>query len=889
MHDSSHQQKSSAHSPPALYIIDGLNYLFRSYYAIRNLTNKEGNPTNALFGFVQSLQKLIKTHNPLYLIIVFDGEKGRQSRQELYPEYKENRPHPPTDLLSQIPLAQSYCSYAGLPLLQIEYAEADDTIGSIASFFAKKDNLEIYICSTDKDFLQLISSRINVMHPHKNNLIINLTNIEEIFHIQPNQTTDFLAIVGDQSDNIPGVPGCGPKTAISLLQKFGSLDDIFKHLNMIKSTRIKSLFSRHQNDLFLSKKLATIQTDLSIPQDLSFYTKNNGNPSQLKIFFQEMNFQSLLKQQCFPQEQKKMTYTILQTDQQIQKTLQKLPHNEEIFIDTETTSKNPMIAEMIGLGLGTKEEFFYIPFSQEMIQIVKNFLENKKISFIGHNIKYDMHVLLNYNIQLPDPKFDTMIASHLLNAHENHHSLSELTWKYFHYKKTTFNDLFEKTKSKNLSDLPLDQIAEYCSEDLFFTSRLYPLFHEKLIERSLQNIFVNIEMPLIPVLLRMERQGISLNSHKIAELSEMLAYQLHQLEKEIFSYTNKPFNINSPKQLSHILFHQLHIPSKKKTSLGYSTKAAILESLKPFHPIIDKILTYRSLEKLRASYVDSLPHEIHPKTHRIHSSFHQSVTTTGRLSSTDPNLQNIPKRTPEGRKIREAFQAEEKYSFVSADYSQIELRILAHLSEDAKLLEAFQKDEDIHQACAAKIFHVPLHKVSSAMRTKAKAVNFGILYGQQDFGLSQLLHITLAEASHLKHEYFKTFPQVHTFIQKCIENAQKTGRAKTLFGRERKLSDILSKNAILRARAERLAINTVIQGSQADIIKLAMIQIDKKWKEGSKKWNMILQIHDELLFECLDIEIDRLVRSISTIMENVVQLKVPLKVNFSIGKNWGEC
>ena len=872
-----------------IYLIDATNYLFRSYYAIEKMTNDQGESTHALFGFIRSVGKLIKDFQPDHLVAVFDAIDNKKERIGLYKAYKGHRKTIAEDLIPQIELAKSYCTYAGISHLEVSGVEGDDTIGSIAKWGETKQ-LDVYICSSDKDFYQLLSDHIFVLKTSKENALITKKTVQELYKISPEQMVDYLAIVGDASDAIPGISGCGPKTASKLLDQFGSLQAILNCPTILNNQRLIDKFSQEKEQAILSKNLATIRTDLPIPKDLSFYKITPPQLPKLKDFYQKMQFASFLKEIASSLETG--DYTILEDRKSLQKMIEELSSEKEICIDTETTELNPMQADIIGIGLSAKlGKSFYIPVKQieTSIDLLKPLLENPSIGFIGHNIKYDMHVLLNQGIKLPPPFFDTRIASHLLNAHNHRHNLDQLVLEKFHYAKIPIDSLIGKKKNLSMKEVPCHLMAKYCAEDVYFTQKLKILFQKELQERSLWKLFSEIEMPLIPVLFQMERSGIFVDVEELSSLSKEFQKQLLSLKETIFFHAKEAFNINSPKQLGKILFEKLGIKGGKRSKLGYATGADILESLVHKHPIIENILEYRTLEKLRSTYVDALPAQIDPKTNRIHSSFNQSVTATGRLSSTHPNLQNIPIRKKEGKIIRKAFKSGPGNSFISADYSQIELRLLAHFSEDPYLIQAFANKEDIHRSCASMIFGIPLDRVTEEMRAKAKAVNFGLIYGQQAFSLSRQIGIPLQEAHLFIDIYFKKYPKVRSFLESCKERARQSGKTTTLFHRQRLIPEITSKNNLLRLQAERLAINTPIQGSQADIIKLAMIQIDKKFSQLHTKSFLVLQIHDELIFECPDSELPSITKTVSQIMESVVPLKVPLKVDISIGKNWQDC
>lgn len=892
-----------------LYIVDASNYLFRSYFAIRQMTNDKGVSTNALFGFIRSIKKLIKDFSPTHLVVVFDGPNNKKSRLALYEDYKGHRASMPDDLFPQIEFAKEYCESAGIPHIEVEGVEADDTIGSIAVWAAKR-GAQSFLCSSDKDLCQLVNDRIFVLNTFKENLIIDRKEVEKIYGIRPEQMIDYLAIVGDTSDNIPGIKGFGPKTASALLSNFDTLDTILKHPEKIGNAKKEAKIAEERQNALLSRQLAKIDQNIPIPQTEKSYELTAPDEAKLVALYQEMNFNTFLRElagEISEKSRKKASsdkkiqthYSQIKTLEELQALISDLEKQPEVSVDVETTSINPMEAEIVGVGLGFEEgKAWYIPFNAEMnpkklTKILQSFFANEAISFFAHNIKYDMHVLKRAGLDIASVGFDTMLASYLLSAHNNRHGLDELSLMHFDHRKISLKELAGAKTKKGIKaqDIAIDKMTEYCCEDIDFTIRLKNLFEKELEKRKLKDLYFSIELPLLLVLFEMEENGIFLDVPYMEKLSKDFQQKLVKIEEEIYKIAGKEFNIKSPKQLSEVLFDTLKMRSVgKKKQTGYSTSADVLKELEKEHPIIKKITEFRGLEKLRSTYVDALPKQINPETGRIHCSFNQSVTTTGRLSSTNPNLQNIPIRTTEGRKVRTAFRPEKKgWSYLSADYSQIELRILAHMSNDPELVKAFKSDEDIHLFTASRVFDVPLDKVTKEMRSRAKAVNFGLIYGQQAFGLSKELGIDIREANAFITTYFKRYPKVKEFLESCKDRATKEGKAVSLYNRERLLPEIKSKNAVERAAAMRLAVNTPIQGTQADIIKIAMIQIDEALAKENFDTMMILQIHDELIFECPDAEISKCKKIIQSIMEGVIDLKVPLRVDISVGKNWGEC
>ncbi len=881
-----------------IFVIDAVNILFRSYYAIGGMASPKGEPTGALYGFIRSIYKLIKDYSPNYLVAVFDGPENKKSRTSIYQDYKSHRKGMPEDLVPQLEKALEFCKLAGIPYLSISGVEADDTMGSIAKWAEKKGS-KTFLCSSDKDLCQLVSDRTFVIHLHKDNLLVDREKVKELFGVMPEQMVDLLAIMGDASDQIPGLEGFGLKTASSLLREFGSLDELLEHPEKVSGQKKQETLIQGKEIALMSRALAQIQTDVDFPKEEAFFHLKEPQLDALKAFYAKMHFMSLLREidtsrSDTPQD---TAYLLIDEEKALIDLIDLLMQQGEICIDTKASDARPMCARLVGIGFCLEpKKAWYIPLNGKLgkakvLSLLHPLFQNPRIRFCAHHIKYHMHVLLNEGLELKQIAFDTILASYLLNPHTQRHQLDTLALEYFGKVRPPIEDLIGKgSKQIGMDQVEIEKISAYCCEEVDFTCRLTKLFQKELEKRELLSIFKEIELPLVPILLKMERNGIHLDVRKMQKMSETLADQIKTIEHGIYQIAGETFNLNSPKQLSAILFDKMGIKPPKKTATGYSTSADVLESLQNSSPIVKKILDYRTIEKLRSTYVDSLPNQVLPETGRIHCTFNQSVAATGRLSCQDPNLQNIPIRSPEGRKIREAFKPSQAgWSFVSGDYAQVELRILAHLSEDPSLIKAFQEGEDVHAYTASLVFNVPLQEVTPEMRHQAKAVNFGIVYGQQAFGLSQGLGIDYNEAAAFIETYFQRYHKVKEFLEFCKENARKTGRAFTLTGRQRPIPDMDSKNPMVRAAAERLAINTPLQGTAADLIKIAMIRVDAWLQEDNSLGMMILQIHDELLFEVPDPQIPQLSKSVQRIMEGIFALKVPLSVHISIGKNWGEC
>ncbi len=882
-----------------LYIIDASGFLFRAYYAIQNMTNGQGESTNALFGFIRSVQKLLDDFDPQHLVAVFDGPNNWMSRLEIDPSYKANRRAPPPDLSHQMQWARDFCPLMGIPLLDVPNVEADDTMASVA-LWAAGQGAEVFLCSSDKDLCQFVTDRISMLHTHNDNQILGPEDVEDKFGVKTTQIRDYLAIVGDSSDNVPGLPGFGPKTASSLLREYGSLDAILARIDDFKGKK-KETLEEFGERAKVSYQLVTIDTEIEFPHDQDFFSKKNPDRVKLKAFYQHKNFRNLIKDleaDYGPEDdEEELTYLTVDDEEALKTCIETWENAKEICFDTETTSVRPLEAELVGIGFCIEEKkAWYVPCNGKLgkdavVKALKPLFENDKIGFYGHNVKYDLHVLKNVGIEVATVCFDTILASYILNAHERQHSLDALALNRFGKVKTPISALIGKGKKEiSMWDVPIPQASHYCCEDVDYTLRLKKELQKELKERDLETIFYELELPLTSVLAKMERKGMFLDQPYLKTLSKEVESKIAASQKEIYDMAGEEFNLNSPKQLSEVLFEKLEIPPVKKTATGYSTNADVLEKLSADYPIVTHILDYRQVEKLRSTYIDNLPKQVNPKTGRIHCTFNQFVTATGRLSSQDPNLQNIPVRTELGRKIRKAFRPEEESTlYLAADYSQIELRLMAHLSEDPALIEAFQKGEDIHRDTASRIYEVPVDQVTDEMRFSAKAVNFGIMYGQGPYGLSQQLGITQKEAKEFIEKYFTHYARVKEFVEACIKKCRETGKAVTMTGRERAIPEITNKNPMLRSAAERLAVNTPLQGSQADLIKLAMLEIDRLFSKNGRKQMMVLQIHDELVFEVPKDQIEDIGSSVQKTMEDIWELKVPLIADVKVGKNWEQC
>jgi DNA polymerase I len=884
-----------------LYLIDASGYLFRAYFALPALSNSRGQATHAVYGFVRSLLRLMKDFRPTHMAAVFDASGGKESRQKIYKEYKAHRPSAPEDLPQQIAWAAEFCELWGIPIVAIPGVEADDAIGTITKAVSK-ERAHVYVCTSDKDLYQLVGNHVSVVNTFRDNLVIDAPKVEELLGVKPSQVADLLALMGDASDNIPGVPGIGIKTAAALLQEFGTLEKILAHPEKVKGKKRQETLVAEADTARLSKQLAVLHEVEDCPTQESDFVLRPPDVAGLRAFFHDMEFSSLLKELPAVAEvpsvaESPVAYHIVDDEAGVVSLVNRLAAAEEVCVDVETSDLRPAQARLVGIGLGAKEgEAWYIPTNgnlglDRVIQTVGPLFANSRIRFFGHNLKYDLHVLANHGIMPRTIGFDTIVASYLLNSHSRSHSLDALSLHYFDKVKTPIKSLIGTGRQEiSMAQVAIDRVGPYCCEDVDYTIRLKNLLEPELERRKLTSLMQNLEMPLLLVLLKMERTGIYIDVPYLKQLSSVFGREIEGVAEEICQMAGEKFNLGSPKQLAHILFEKLKIKPLKKIATGYSTDAEVLEQLAYDYPIAQKILQYRTLDKLRSTYVETLPNQVDAQTGRVHTTFVQYVAATGRLASQDPNLQNIPVRSEEGRQIRQAFRpAQEDWLFLSADYSQVELRLLAHFSQDENLLRAFEKGEDIHAHTASRVFEVPLNQVTKAQRHQAKAVNFGIIYGQQAWGLARELGIEPKEAAKFIDSYFKNYPKVREYVDYAKDRARVTGKASTILGRERAIPEITSRNAVQRSAAERLAINAPLQGSAADLIKLAMIRVDKALTAFGLRSRLLLQIHDELLFEGPKEEMEALSTFVREAMEGALELSVKLPVDISVGKNWEEC
>ena len=915
-----------------LFLIDAYALIYRSYYAfLRNpRINSKGLNTSAIMGFCNTLNEVLTKESPTHIGVAFDH--GKTFRHDAFPEYKAQREETPEDIKLSVPLIKQILEAMHIPILQVDGFEADDIIGTVATRFGS-DGIETFMLTPDKDYGQLIGPNVFMYRPRHGGgyEIIGEKEVGDKYGIPtPAQVIDLLALMGDTADNFPGCPGVGEKTAAKLINQFGSIDNMLQHTDEIKG-KLREKVENAVEDIKMSKFLATIRTDVPMQLDLDELKVEQPDEAKLRTIFEELEFRTLINKFLNKGEVKSKTddnqldlfaentanessepkfakyesiktiqheYQLIENEGELRQLCDFFITKEFVSIDTETTSTDAISAELVGLSFSAEEsKAFYVPVpanyeeALKVVQIFKPLYESDKIMKIGQNIKYDYEVLTRYGVTIQGKMFDTMIAHYLIQP-ELHHNMDYLAETLLGYQTIHIEELLgpKGKKQKNMRDVSPADIYEYAAEDADITLRLKNILEPRLKELGVEELFWNIEMPLVRVLADMELNGVCLDTEALQDTSKIFNERMREYEQEIYKEAGEEFNISSPKQVGDILFGKLQIMDKpKKTKTGqYVTSEEVLQSLENKSPIVRNILNYRGMKKLLSTYIDALPKLINSRTGHIHTSFNQALTATGRLSSSDPNLQNIPVRTDDGKEIRKCFIPEEGCLFFSADYSQIELRIMAHLSEDENMMEAFREGHDIHRATAAKIWHVDIDKVTDAQRKKAKQANFGIIYGITTYGLAQRMDISNAEAKDLIQDYFRTFPKVQAYMEHAKEVARAKGYAETLFHRRRYLADINSRNATVRGFAERNAINAPIQGTEADIIKVAMVRIWERFKKEGIRSKMILQVHDELNFSVYPEEREQVERIVIEEMQNAYPLNVPLIADAGWGKNWLE-
>ncbi|HHP7233353.1 MAG TPA: DNA polymerase I [Desulfobacterales bacterium] len=882
-----------------LYLIDGSAYVHRAYHAIRGLSNSKGMPTNAVFGFTRILIKMMEEKSPQYAVVLFDA-KGPTFRHRIYDQYKANRPPAPEDLIVQIPRIKEVVEGFRIPCIEKQGYEADDLIGTLARE-GEAHGFSVVMVTGDKDFVQLVSENTTLWDPMKDETL-DLEGVRNKFGVTPEQMVDVMGLCGDTSDNIPGVPGIGMKTALKLIQDFGSMDALYGQLDAVSGKKQKQNLIEYRDQAFLSRDLARIEIESPVEFDADRFQVGEPDRRKLSSLFQELEFRQL--QQSFGRSgnRRPKHYAAVLNLSDLDALIERIRSTGHVSLDTETTSEDPMRARLVGLSFALQaDEAFYVPCAhvgadaagqiplEAALESLRGILQDDSIRKTGQNIKYDWLVLSRHGIELAGVEFDTMLASYLINPSKRAHNLDQIALDFLNHKTTTYAEVVGKGGG-TFDQVPLSRAVPYACEDADITLQARAVLEQEMEKIGLTQLFQTVEMPLVPVLMRMERHGVAVDPDKLRGLSKDFEHRLEQLEAAIYALAGETFNINSSQQLGRILFEKLQLPTQKKTrkKTGYSTDVDVLTVLARRHELPALILEHRTLSKLKSTYSDALMQLIHPETGRIHTSFNQTVTATGRLSSSEPNLQNIPIRTEEGRKIRSAFVPAAGWRMLSADYSQVELRILAHVSDDRILIEAFENDEDIHTRTAAEVFQVAPEAVTPELRRQAKAINFGIVYGMSPFGLSKQLDISQKMAKVYIDNYFERYRGVQRYIDETIATARRDRRIATLQGRIRLLPDIQSSNSVMRQFAERTAINTPIQGTAADLIKIAMIRADAELQRRGMKTVMLLSVHDELLFEVPPAELAEARDLVRSTMEGIWQLKVPLKVNVAVGSNWAE-
>jgi DNA polymerase-1 len=885
-----------------IYLVDGSSYIYRAYHAIRNLSNSKGLPTNAVYGFARMILKLMEEKRPAYVAIVFDAE-GPTFRHDLYDGYKATRPPMAEDLAVQIPFIRRLVEGLSLRTLERQGYEADDVIGTL-SRMAEEKGYDVFIVTGDKDFRQLLSPRVTLWDPMKDRVTSYDSFIEEC-GFKPSQVVDLMGLSGDSTDNIPGVRGVGEKTAADLIRQFGSLEGVFANLEQVQKKRVRESLEKSKAEAVLSKELVTINRFVPVDGDLEDLEIGVPRHLELTNLFRELEFKALWDQFAVREEGGTEEYRSCLSEDELRQLVAVIREKRAVSLNVQTTGEDPFHNELVGISFSVeKKKGSYLPLghtcpgfpeqigTEKAFEILRPVLEDGAVSKIGQNLKFSAIVLKNHGTQLAGLHFDTMIASYVINPGLKQHTLDFLAQHYLNLRKMTHEEVAGKGKTqKCFSDVDLQQASRYSCEDADVALRLMEVLGDRLREDGNEDLFKKVEMALIPVLIDMETRGIRIDPGFFREMSENFSLELEAIEKEIYLEAGVEFNINSPQQLASILFDKLQLPILKRTMKtgAHSTDVKVLTRLAALPFKIPKLLLrYRTLSKLKATYLDSLVKLADPATCRIHTSFNQTVAATGRLSSSNPNLQNIPIRGEEGREIRRGFVAEEGWHLLSADYSQVELRIFAHYSGDDAFIEAFRTEEDIHTRTAAEIMGLKKEEVSADRRRIAKAINFGIIYGMGPQKLSEEVGIDLQTAKHYIEAYYKRYQGVGRYREEVIGTARGKGYVTTLFNRRRYLPDINHKNRIIRSEAERMAINTPIQGTAADLIKMAMIRIHERLKREGFQTRMLLQVHDELVFEVPDHEINTVPAVIRSEMEGVFQLKVPLKVDIKIGKNWDE-
>lgn len=888
-------------SEKKIFLIDGNALLYRSYYAIRRLSTSQGFPTNAIYGFISALRKLIDQEKPYYLGVVFDTGKPTL-RHQAYKDYKAHRKPMPEDLIPQIPVLKRILKAMNIPLREFEDYEADDVLASLARK-AERRHVPSVIVSTDKDLLQLVDDQITVYNPAKETYL-DEAKVEEVFGVAPSQVVDVLSLWGDPSDNVPGVPGVGEKTAKRLISQFGSLKNLLGRLEEVKNPRLRESIRKNMEKLDLSRQLVTIKQDLDVPFNLDDFAVSPPNTETLEPLFRELEFTTLLADLARKTAPAKKDYSTILDEEALGKLSERIHRAGFVSLDTETTSPQPTRARLVGMSFAVKAgEAFYLPLAHDYMgapaQIAKNkalgklsdILSDPGIRKIGQNIKYDAIVLRREGVDLRGIDLDTMVLSYLLEPNWGKHNLEKLALAYLGTQAIPYEAVAGKGKNAaTMNAIPVDKVVPYACQDADFALALSDSLWPKVVERDLDRLYREIEQPLIELLVDMEIWGVKIDHGALTRLSAELESELRRLEEMIFALSGGPFNINSPQQLGDVLFHKIQLQPTRKTKITkrYSTSLDVLQELASLHPLAQHALEYRQISKLKSTYADALPLLINPETGRIHTSYNQTVASTGRLSSSEPNLQNIPMRGPLGQRFRQAFIPEAGHLFLAADYSQIELRVLAHLSQDPALIETFAADRDIHDETARRVFGKSLFQPAEELRRKAKIINFSIIYGTSAFSLAKELGTSQRDAQDFIDRYYARHPKVGEFLEETVRTAGEKGFTQTLFGRVRQVPELRHRDRMVQQAGRRIALNAPIQGSAADLMKKAMIDIRGELRKRRLQTKIILQVHDELVFEVPEEEKPAVGELACERMEKVFPLRVPLKVHLGWGRNWAE-
>jgi len=888
-------------SEKKLFLIDGNSLLYRSYYAIQRLSTSQGFPTNAIYGFINTLRKIVEQEKPYYLGIVFDTGKPT-IRHQMFKAYKAHRKPMPEDLIPQVPVLKKVIWAMNIPLFQYENYEADDVLGSLAQK-AEAKRIPAVLVSTDKDLLQLVDEGTAVFNPAKE-LYLDEAKVKEIFGVAPAQVVDVLSLWGDPSDNVPGVPGIGEKTSKQLINQFGSLENLLQRLSEVKNPRLREKIEQNREQLEVSRQLVTIERNLDVPFNLDDFALSPPNTGELAALFQELEFTSLLAELVKKPGEAEKDYTAILEEPALRDLVRRIRQAGFVSLDTETDSASPTQAHLVGMSFALKAgQAFYLPLGHDYAgapvqipkitayDILKEMLADPGIRKIGQNIKYDYIVLKREGLELRGIDLDTMVLSYLLEPNWGKHNLEKLALAYLQTQATSYGEVAGKGKNAvTMNAVPLEKVVPYACQDADFALELSERLWPKIADQKLDRLYRELEQPLIELLAEMEIWGVKVDRPALEELSAELGSELQTLEKKIFALSGSKFNLNSPQQLADVLFHKIQLQPSRKTKITkrYSTSLDILQELAPLHPLAQYALEFRQMAKLKSTYADALPLLINPETGRLHTSYNQTVTSTGRLSSSDPNLQNIPMRGDMGQRFRRAFIPEAGHLLLAADYSQIELRVLAHLSQDQALIETFVADRDIHEETARRVFGEGLPQLKDELRRKAKIINFSIIYGTSAFSLAKELGTTPRDAQDFIDRYFSQHPKVAEFLEAVVDRAEERGFTETLYGRVRQVPELKQKDRMTQQAGRRIALNAPIQGSAADLMKKAMIDIWREFRDRRLHAKIILQVHDELVFEVPEEETRLVEGLVRDKMEHVYPLSIPLKAHLGWGKSWAE-